>query len=132
MYTSRHEYIVLSLLISFFFLKLDIFFIYISNAIPKSPIHSPHPAPLPTHSDFLALAFPCTGAYKLGTGLLDQGPSLPNDGQLGHLLLHMQLETRALGVLISSYCCSTYRVADPFSSWVLSLTSTLGALSSIL
>jgi hypothetical protein len=28
----------------------------------------------------------------------------------------MQLETRALGVLISSYCCSTYRVANPFSS----------------
>jgi hypothetical protein len=27
----------------------------------------------------------------------------------------MQLETRALGVLISSYCCSSYRVADPFS-----------------
>jgi hypothetical protein len=28
----------------------------------------------------------------------------------------MQLETRALGVLVSSYCCSTYRVVDPFSS----------------
>jgi hypothetical protein len=28
----------------------------------------------------------------------------------------MQLETQALGVLVSSYCCSTYRVADPFSS----------------
>jgi hypothetical protein len=28
----------------------------------------------------------------------------------------MQLETRALGGLVSSYCCSTYRVADPFSS----------------
>jgi hypothetical protein len=28
----------------------------------------------------------------------------------------MQLETRALGVLVSSYCCSTYRVADPFRS----------------
>jgi hypothetical protein len=28
----------------------------------------------------------------------------------------MQLETRALGILISSYCSSTYRVADPFSS----------------
>ena len=39
-----------------------------------------------------------------------------NDGSLGHLLLHVQLETRALGVLVSSYCCSTYRVADPFSS----------------
>jgi hypothetical protein len=28
----------------------------------------------------------------------------------------MQLETQALGVLVSSYCCSTYRVVDPFSS----------------
>ena len=28
----------------------------------------------------------------------------------------MQIETQALGVLVSSYCCSTYRVADPFSS----------------
>jgi hypothetical protein len=28
----------------------------------------------------------------------------------------MQLETQALGVLVSSYCCSTYRVAHPFSS----------------
>jgi hypothetical protein len=48
--------------------------------------------------------------------LQDEGASLPNDGRLCHLLLHMQLETRALGVLVSSYCCSTYRVADPFSS----------------
>jgi hypothetical protein len=45
-----------------------------------------------------------------------------NDGRLGHLLLHIQLETRALGVLVSSYCCSSYRVAEPFSS--------LGTLSS--
>jgi hypothetical protein len=42
--------------------------------------------------------------------------SPPSDGQLGHLLLHMQLETRALGILVSSYCCSSYRFADPFSS----------------
>ena len=42
--------------------------------------------------------------------------SSPIDGRLGHPLLHMQLETQALGVLVSSYCCSTYRVADPFSS----------------
>jgi hypothetical protein len=27
----------------------------------------------------------------------------------------MQLETRALGVLVNSNCCSTYRIADPFS-----------------
>jgi hypothetical protein len=28
----------------------------------------------------------------------------------------MQLETRAQGVLASSYCCFSYRVADPFGS----------------
>jgi hypothetical protein len=44
---------------------LDIFFIYISNAIPKAPYYPP-PAPQPTHSYFLALAFPYTGAYELG------------------------------------------------------------------
>jgi hypothetical protein len=38
------------------------------------------------------------------------------DGQLGHLLLYMQLETQAVGAQVSSYCCSSYRVADPFSS----------------
>jgi hypothetical protein len=33
---------------------------------PESPLYlSPHPDPLPTHSHFLALAFPCTGAYKV-------------------------------------------------------------------
>ena len=29
------------------------------------PIPSPCPAPLPTHSRFLALAFLCTGAHKV-------------------------------------------------------------------
>ena len=42
--------------------------------------------------------------------------SPPSDGWLGHLLLHMQLDTWAQGVLVSSYCCSSYRVVDPFSS----------------
>jgi hypothetical protein len=53
---------------SFFFFTLfllDIFFIYISNAIPQAPYNLPRPAPQPTHSCFLALAFPCTGAYDL-------------------------------------------------------------------
>ena len=31
----------------------------------KFPIPSTLPASLPTHSHFLALAFPCTGAYKV-------------------------------------------------------------------
>jgi hypothetical protein len=80
----------------------------------KSPIPSPHPATQPTHSCFLALAFPCTGTYNI---CKTKGTSLPNDGRLGHLLLHMQLETGALGVLVSSCCSSSYRVADPFSSF---------------
>jgi hypothetical protein len=46
---------------------LDIFFIYISNAIPKVPYTLPpaRPALLPTHSHFLTLAFPCSGTYKV-------------------------------------------------------------------
>ena len=37
----------------------------------------------------------------------------------------MQLETRALGELVSSYCCSTYRVADSFSSLGTFLSSSI-------
>jgi hypothetical protein len=72
----------IQILLSIPFLKkkpqflLDIFFIYISNAIPKVPyaLPPPHPAPLPTHSHFLALAFPCTGAYKV---CKTKGPLFP-------------------------------------------------------
>jgi hypothetical protein len=36
--------------------------------------------------------------------------------RLGHPLLHMQLETQLWGYWLIQYCCSSYRVADPFSS----------------
>ena len=52
--------------------------------------------------------------------------SSPNDGWLGQLLLHIQLETRALGLLVSSYCCSSYRVANPFCSLGTFCISTIG------
>jgi hypothetical protein len=62
-------------LISFFY----IFFYYVFSSITfpmlsqKSPI--PYPlTPLPTHSHFLALAFPCTGAYKV---CVSNGPLFP-------------------------------------------------------
>ena len=42
--------------------------------------------------------------------------SPPIDGILGHSLLHMQLETLRKGALVSSHCCSSYRVEYPFSS----------------
>jgi hypothetical protein len=46
--------------------------------------------------------------------------------RLGHLLIHMQLETRAPGVLVSLYCCFTYRVAEPFSSLGTFSSSSIG------
>jgi hypothetical protein len=121
---------LISLSLSLFL--LDNLFIYISNfkcylesslyppPLPCSPIH-----PLPLLGPGIPLYW---GIWSLQY----QGASLSSDDQLGHLLIHMQLETRALWVLVSSYCCSTYRVEDPFSSSVLSLASPLGVLCSIL
>jgi hypothetical protein len=51
------------------FFLLCIFLNYISNAIPKIP-HTLSPTPIPTHSHFLALVFPCTGAYKVCVQIL--------------------------------------------------------------
>jgi hypothetical protein len=58
--------------LNFNIVLLDIFFIYISNVIPfpglpsENPLLSPLPlAHQPTHSHFLALAFPYTGTYNL-------------------------------------------------------------------
>jgi hypothetical protein len=53
---------------------LDIFLIYISNAIPKVPYTHPPPCSLPTHSHFLALVLLCTGAYKV---YKTKGPLFP-------------------------------------------------------
>jgi hypothetical protein len=103
--------------LSFFFLLFIRYFLHLNfQCYAKSsryPSPTPPPTPLPTHSHFLALVFPCTEAYKV---CKTKGGSLPNDGQLGRLLIHMQLETLAPGVLVSSYCCSIHRVANPFSS----------------
>jgi hypothetical protein len=64
------------------------------KSILKIPYTLPLPCP-PTHP--LLLLGPGVPLYWGIWSLQDQGASLPNDGRLGHLLLHMQLETRALG-----------------------------------
>jgi hypothetical protein len=51
------------LFFSFLKILLDIFFIYISNAIPKVPYTLP-PTCSPTHP-LLGPGVPCTGAYKV-------------------------------------------------------------------
>jgi hypothetical protein len=97
------------------------YFLYIHfKCCPKISLYPPPPPCSPTHP--LLLLGPGIPLYWGIQSLQYQGASLPSDGRLGHLLLHIQLEIRALGVLVSSYCCSTYRVAEPFSS--------LGAFSS--
>jgi hypothetical protein len=103
---------------------LDIFFIYISNAIPFPSFLSSLPALLPN----LPTPPSCPWHYPvLGHIILTISRATPPiDSQLGHPLLHMQLETRALGILVSSYCCSSYRVGDPFSSLDTFSSSFLG------
>ena len=69
----KDVFLSLNLRIFYFIFLLDIFFIYISNVIrfPGFPSKNPYtlpkplyppPAHQPTHSCFLALAFPNTGA----------------------------------------------------------------------
>jgi hypothetical protein len=78
-------------LFSSFFL-LHIFLNYISNAIPKVP-HTFPPNSLPTHSLFFFFG-PGVPLYW-SICLCVQWASLSSDGRLGHLLIHMQLESRA-------------------------------------
>jgi hypothetical protein len=106
----------------FFNFLLGIFFIYISNVIMK--VHTlPRPLllypPTPTSWPWCSL---CWGIYNLK----DQVAALPNDGRLGHLLLHRHLETQALGVLVRSYCFTNYKVAEPFSSLGTFSSSSIG------
>ena len=78
---------------------------------PKSPLYYPALLPyLPTNTS-RPWRSPVLGHIKFAR----PRASLPSDGRVGHPLLHMQLETQALGVLFISYCWSSYRVADLFS-----------------
>jgi hypothetical protein len=81
--TAFQSSIFLSFFFFFFFfdlMSMIFFFYYVFSSITfpmlsqESPTPSPHPTPLPTHSHFLALAFPCTGAYKV---CLTNGPLFP-------------------------------------------------------
>jgi hypothetical protein len=98
----------------FFFIR---YFLYLHfKCYPQSPIYPP-PALLPNP--------PTSASWPWHSPVLEHmiftrsRASPPNDGRLGQPLLHMQLEDTALGargLLVSSYCCSSYKVSDPFSS----------------
>jgi hypothetical protein len=120
---------------------LDIFFIYISNVIPLSSFPSENPLSLPpahqtTHSCFLALWVPYTGAYYL---IRTKG--LSSHWWLGIPLLHMQLEPwvpqciffgwwfnlRELWRYWSVHIVVPPRgLKTPLAPWTFSLASSLG------
>ena len=82
---------------------------------PLYPPWSPSPATQPIHSYFLALAFPCIGAYNL----------CKTKGVSSHWWLtrtssvtYVTRDTSSGGLLLRSYCCSSYRVADPIWTYL--------------
>jgi hypothetical protein len=58
---------VINLLSENFFQFFIRYFLHLHfKCYPESPLYPPpRPASLPTHSHFVALAFPCTGKYKV-------------------------------------------------------------------
>jgi hypothetical protein len=114
-----------------FFLFFIRYFLYIRFKFQMLSLKFPMlslPIPLPTHSHLLALAFPCTEAYKV---CKTNGPLFPMMALLGHLLIHMQLETRAPRYWLVHIVVPSIGLQTPLSPWVLSLAPALGALSSI-
>jgi hypothetical protein len=89
----------------------------------KSPIPTTHS---PTHP--LPLFGPGVPLYWGIYSLQVQWASLSSDGRLGHLLIHMQLETRALGYWLVYIVVPPIGLQIPLAPWVLSLAPSLGAL----
>ena len=90
----------------------------------KYPIPSP-PLPYPLIPIFFGSGVPLYwGMYSLRV----QWASLSSDGRLGHLLIHMQLESRAPGYWLVHNVVPPIGLQIPLAPWVLSLAPPLGAL----
>jgi hypothetical protein len=96
--------------ISFFL--LGIFLVYIFIAIPKVPPYPPTPIPYPPIPPFWPWRSPVLGHIKFASPMgfsLQWWPTRPSFDTYA-------ARDKSSRVLLSSYCCSTYRVAVPFSS----------------
>jgi hypothetical protein len=102
----------------FLFFLLGIYFIYISNAIPKVPPHSPLP-PTPTSWPWCS---PVLRHIKFASPIglsFHWWPTRP----------HMQLETRAPGgYWVVHIAVPPIGLQIPLAPWVLSLAPPLGAV----
>jgi hypothetical protein len=90
---------------------------------PKGPPYRP---PFPTHP-FLFFG-PGILLYWGIKCLQVQWASLSSDGQLGHLLIHMQLESRAPGYWLVHNFVAPTGLQISLAPWILSLAPPLGAL----
>jgi hypothetical protein len=82
----------------------------------KSPIPTP-PIPYSPTPPFWPWRYPVRGIKSLQV----QRASLSSDGWLGHLLIHMQLETRAPGYWLVHNVVPPIGLQFPLAPWVLSL-----------
>ena len=112
----------------FFFLIGYLFHLYF-QCYPKSPLHAPPPTPLPTHFHFLALAFPCTGAYKVCN---TKGPLFPVMADQAIFCYICSQRHELWGYWLVHIVVPPIGLQTPSAPWVLSLAPPLGALCSIL
>ena len=119
---SKAVYIFYPHLILFFIFLLCIFLNYISNAIPK--VSPPPPLPYPPIPIFWPWRSPVLGHIKFAC----PWAFLSSDGRLGHLLICMQLETRAPGYWLVHNVVPPIGLQISLAPWILSLAPPLGAL----
>ena len=102
------------------------YFLYIHfKCYPKSSLYPPPtrlpypptPTSWPWHS-------PVLGHIKFASPM----GLLCSDGRLGHLLIHMQLETRAPGYWLVHIVVPPIGLQFPLAPWVISLAPPLGAV----
>jgi hypothetical protein len=105
------------------FFKLGIFLVYIFNAIPK--VFHTHPPQSPTHP--LPLFGPGVPLYWGIYSLQIQWASLCSDGRLGHLWIHIQLESRAPGYWLVHNVVPPIGLQISLAPWVISLAPNGGA-----
>jgi hypothetical protein len=85
----------------------------------KSPTPSPPPTPLPTHSHFLALAFPCTEAYKVCTTNGPLSGDVTSLGEACHWKQALKLQKLHSSKIVLSFSASLLAEWDVSSHLLL-------------
>jgi hypothetical protein len=117
-------------------IAISIFFFFFITYFPQFPMlsqKSPIPSP-PLPYPFIPFFFFFGPGIPLYWGIYSlrvQWASLSSDGRLGHLLIHMQLESRASGYWLVHNVVPPIGLQIPLAPWVLSLAPPLGTLWSI-